>query len=693
MDAVTPGSGTVRTASSGADGDEVARATGGRARRNAERGTVDGQVGAAAATGESPVAVSGQDRTPAAPIPATATVPPAPAAAAPRRPKRRGPAAAPAPVPEAAVGAGPVALDAPAGEEERPDVDVLALTRRVRNLVAGVSLNLQLPEVEAARRERELLLAHLDDYLLPRLRRMDAPLLAVIGGSTGAGKSTLTNSLARKEVSRSGVLRPTTRSPVLVHHPYDSGAFLTQRILPGLERITSEALEPAQPAQLDAPRITALRLVPHEGITAGLALLDAPDIDSVVEANRELAIQLLGAADLWLFVTTAARYGDAMPWEMLRTAAERGVSVAVVLDRVPRESMRVVRADLARLLRDQGLGSSPMFTIPELPLEDGLLPQQQVAPLLRWLYRLAADTRSREMVIRRTLFGALDALPPRLQAVAAGAVEQEAAAHLLRTELDALVAGARSQLARHLSDGTLLRGEVLARWQQLVAGGDLMRHVERSAGRLTDRIVATVRRPPPLHTEELGEAIVAAARAVVSAEVLAMSEQAVQRWEERPGGAGLVSEQAAAAAAGELEGRVARLVEEWRQAVAQDTSAQAGLRRLPPWGISLGSQGMSVLVALAALSQAAQQHAEQSGEPAGEALAATGVAQRLLEGLSGEDTIRPLLHRIHAHLLSLVDALCDAERARLQAVVDAAEVTPGAGEALRLASRALEQAR
>ena len=50
---------------------------------------------------------------------------------------------------------------------------------------------------------------------------MDAPLLMVVGGSTGAGKSTLVNSLVGADVSPAGVLRPTTRAPVLVCHPAD----------------------------------------------------------------------------------------------------------------------------------------------------------------------------------------------------------------------------------------------------------------------------------------------------------------------------------------------------------------------------------------------------------------------------------------------------------------------------------------
>src|SRR5919106_1546812 len=122
-----------------------------------------------------------------------------------------------------------------------------------------------------------------------------------------------------------GVLRPTTRAPVLVYHPDEAEWFTGDRILPELARVTASDL--AKPG--------ALSLVADDAVPQGLALLDAPDIDSVVTENRQLAGQLLAAADLWLFVTTAARYADAVPWDLLRAAVERSAAVAVVLDRVP----------------------------------------------------------------------------------------------------------------------------------------------------------------------------------------------------------------------------------------------------------------------------------------------------------------------------------------------------------------------
>ena len=132
------------------------------------------------------------------------------------------------------------------------------------------------------------------------------------------------NSLVGRRVTEPGVLRPTTRSPVLVCHPYDLHWFSDARVLPELTRTSGAATDQQ-----------SLQLVSSAAMDPGLAFLDAPDIDSVVAENRRLAGQLMAAADLWLFVTTAARYADAVPWDVLQTAQERGTALAMLLDRVP----------------------------------------------------------------------------------------------------------------------------------------------------------------------------------------------------------------------------------------------------------------------------------------------------------------------------------------------------------------------
>ncbi|NUS13062.1 MAG: ATP-binding protein, partial [Streptomyces sp.] len=314
----------------------------------------------------------------------------------------------------------------------RPEViDALSA---LRDRVDAACFPFPLPGAGRARRTRQELLAQIDDYLVPRLTAPEAPLLAVVGGSTGAGKSTLVNSLISRRVSESGVLRPTTRTPVLVCHPEDRAWFADPRVLPRLSR--SWAVRQRVRGDDDAPdrgepARAELRLECDDSLPRGLALLDAPDIDSLVTRNRELAAELICAADIWILVTTAARYADALPWHMLRTAREYDVTLATVLDRVPHQIADDVSRHYAALLAKAGLGDVPRFTIPELPESaggGGLLPQTTVAGLRDWLAHCAQDPAARQHAARRTAEGTLDSLYRRLPALAAASAAQHAAA-------------------------------------------------------------------------------------------------------------------------------------------------------------------------------------------------------------------------------------------------------------------------
>ena len=544
---------------------------------------------------------------------------------------------------------------------------LLGAVEALRTEVAALSLPLQVDAVETPRAERVRLLAQLDDYLLPRLRRLDAPLLAVVGGSTGAGKSTLVNSLVGRQVTQPGVLRPTTRQPVLVHAPADTAWFTSREVLPTLARSTG-ATGPEQQPTRRSPAVSGLHLVPDEGFPAGLALLDAPDVDSVVEANRDLAVQLLGAADLWLFVTTASRYADAVPWEVLRTATERGTAVAVVLDRVPPDAVGEVRTDLARMLADAGLTTAPLFSLVESDLEDGLLPEKEMAPLRRWLAGIGADARSRDVVVRRTLSGALASLAVRVPRLADAADAQDAEAAALLADLDAAYAGATTSLSDHLTDGTLLRGEVLARWQEFVGTGELFRNLQAGVGRLRDRVVAAFRgRPAP--AERLGEALVGGVASLVLDAAGAAREGALLRWRARRSGAEVLARADPSVVDPRLPASfgedVERLVRDWQGHVLELVRAEGEGRRSRALVLSLGVAGAGAVLMLVVFAGSAGLTGAEAGIAAGTA----ALAQQVLDAVFGDQAVRQLADAARADLVRRVQELLDRERSVLAALV------------------------
>ncbi|MGV9554806.1 dynamin family protein [Streptomyces sp. NPDC003401] len=358
----------------------------------------------------------------------------------------------------------------------------------LRERVAAARFPLPLAGAPRARANRDELLAQLDDYLVPRLRQPEAPLLAVVGGSTGAGKSTLVNSLVGRRVSEAGVLRPTTRTPVLVCHPEDHHWFSGMRVLPDLTRVWVPHQEPSEDLLLpgeDGRRL--LRIETAETLPPGLALLDAPDVDSLVADNRVLAAELICAADIWVMVTTAARYADAVPWYLLRTAKEYDATLVSVLDRVPHQVVSEVSRQYGALLTKAGLGHVPRFTVPELPESawgGGLLPATAVAPLRAWLIHHAQDRAARHDVMARTAYGVLDSLNSRMPELAGAAAAQYAAALRLTSAVDGAYDSEYARVRGRLQSGAVLAGDALKRWRAFP--------LDCTAGELLDALVESL---------------------------------------------------------------------------------------------------------------------------------------------------------------------------------------------------------
>jgi hypothetical protein len=527
---------------------------------------------------------------------------------------------------------------------------------RLRDELAAVRLDLEASGAADARRARDDLVAQADDYLLPRLRQMDAPVLMVVGGSTGAGKSTLVNSLVGSVVSPAGVLRPTTRAPVLACHPDDLRWFEDDRIFPHLERTTGGSPAPG-----------TLQLVTQAGLPAGLALLDSPDIDSVLTENRALANQLLTAADGWLFVTTALRYADAVPWEFLRAARDRGTAMSVVLNRVPEDAEREVASHMSEMMRTQSLDAE-LLVVPEVVLEDGLLPRGPLAPVRQWLDGLAADAQARADLIRRTLSGALASLPARAGTVERAVAEQLAAAAELRTETDLAYAAARREIEDALRSGSLLRGEVLARWHDVVGTGDVMRAMHTRIGSARDRLKSILTGKPGAD-EELRVAVEHRLEAVVLAAGERAAERVARSWGERPAGRALLEATPGLdRAADRLRVDTEEQVREWQGYVMELVRSEGASKRASARLASLGVNGAGLTVMLAVF-------AHTGGLTGVEAVVAGGTSalgQKVLEAIFGDQAVRELAAQARQDLGERADRLLRADAARFDALIEGA---------------------
>lgn len=550
----------------------------------------------------------------------------------------------------------------------------------LRAALADVRLPLSLPgKDEAAKRARDIV-TQLDDYMLPRLARLDAPLLCVVGGSTGAGKSTLVNSMIGRTVSRPGVIRPTTRSPVLVHHPDDAIWFGSDRILPGLAR------------SLDAAHDTrTLQLVAEPTLPRGLAILDAPDIDSVVTENRVLAAQLLAAADLWLFVTTAARYADAVPWDYLKSAAERSAAVAVVLQRVPPAAMGDVPSHLGQMMAERGLGTSPLFAVPETVTDaEGLLPDPAVAPIREWLATLAADTQARATVVLKTLDGAIGAVARQAPGVAAAVDGQTEALGQLREDAEKSYAEAVRTIGVQTADGSLLRGEVLARWHDFVGTGEFFRAVEQKIGWLRDRLIAALR-GEPRQANDVKLAVESGMETLIREEGEAAAERAEAAWSANPAGRELLAttEQDLGRSSPAYPGATALAIRHWQADVLELVQAQGGSKKSTARFLALGVNGVGVALMMVVFSHTAGLTGAEVGVAGGTAV----LAQRVLEAVFGEDAVRRLTKQAKADLDARVEALQADELARYLKVLDDTGVRPDQAERIRQAVARVNEAR
>lgn len=522
-----------------------------------------------------------------------------------------------------------------------------------------------------SRGDAQRALRRLQDVVLPRLEDADAPVLVVVGGSTGSGKSTLVNSLLGRNVSRAGAVRPTTRRPVLICSPQQRDWFMSDRVLPRLAKSEGSG----------GDSLDAITIAVEETLWPTVGIVDAPDIDSVEDGNRRLASELLDGADLWVFVTTAARYADAVAWKHLEEAGSRGLRVAIVLNRVPVGAAEEVREDLASLARQRGLGEVMIVTVEEQPLTDGRLPAAAIAPIGAYLESIGRDAQERAAIVRRSLSGAVSSSLQETAHALEAARERNREFEAASEDVHQLISSYAREASSSSSDD-VLRGEVSARIAEVLGSWDMTKTVSRVFSGLSSRLMGAIR----------GQAApdVQVQRDLTGGLAQRLADQYHRAWQESVRRARSLVDTSSFDEFLDVDAvaqRARRVAQEWTSEVTELIRAQAESSRVSGRMLAGGINVVTVSLMVAAFTMTGG----LTGVEVGIAGASAALSQTVLEAYFGERTVRSLaeqardaLERLAAASLSdvvePVSALLDRsdEGVRLdaleQALGDAREV-------------------
>jgi len=534
----------------------------------------------------------------------------------------------------------------------------------LRDQIDALRFTLEVPGVDEAVLAAKEIRDQLEDYVLPRVRQAATPLLAVLGGSTGAGKSTLVNSLVGARVSGTGVLRPTTSSPILVCNPEDFDWFMGTGTRPPGVLPTMGRVEGPAPDAVVGDQLVVIRT---EAVPRGLALLDSPDFDSLFDDHYEFATKLMAAADLWICVTTAARYADAQVWRMLERARDQGARLGVVLSRVQPGPGREIVEHFAEMLAERGFGDAPRFEIPETTITDSRLPEETITGIRSWLLELAENAEARDEVIIETLGGVLDSFRTRIPQLAKQVEAQVDCRDRLAGEVEAAYSTALAELDEATRNGSLLQGEVLARWQDFAGTGDLLRALRLRRGRGREAKGSRRRRSAP-RVQALKAALRSALEALVLAAAEQGAEQAVQRWQADAPGRYVLGDLAdqLGNVSPELPRRITRAISAWQDHVLELVRTEGVVKRSLARVVSFDDEALSVVLMVGILGYGTSDVVVEGGTSA--------VPQRLLKSLFGAESLRGMSSKAKADLRKRVTMLLDEESLRFNQALDRVDI-------------------
>ena len=194
-------------------------------------------------------------------------------------------------------------------------------------------------------------------------------------GATGSGKSTLFNAVVGQDLAKAAATRPTTSQPL-------AGIWGQAGSDPLLDWLGVQQRHIVKsPLRLDKKGIFGA-----EKDVNGLILLDLPDFDSTVAANREIATKLAGQVDVLIWVLDPQKYADAaVHHDFIRPLATHGSVTLVVLNQIDklREAERgPVMDSLRSILVSDGLSAPRILGVSALTGEGVDTLRQEIAKVV-----------------------------------------------------------------------------------------------------------------------------------------------------------------------------------------------------------------------------------------------------------------------------------------------------------------------
>jgi hypothetical protein len=231
---------------------------------------------------------------------------------------------------------------------------------------------------------------------------------------------------------------------------------------------------------------------------------------------------------------------------------------------------------------------------------------------------------------------------------------------------------------------------VLARWQEFVGTGELLRSLETKVGWLRDRVVGWMRGKP-----QSAERVTVAVESGLETLILEHAENAAERaeasWRSLSAGQHLLEDSGRdlGRASRDFRARAERAVRDWQHGVLEMVRTEGADKRSTARFLAFGFNGLSVALMVVVFAHTAGVSGAEVGIAGGSAV----VGQKLLEAVFGDQAVRRLAEQARRDLRERVSELMDAERSRYLGVLEGLGLDENAVERLREASRGVDDLR